>query len=104
MMCTLVGFQWSQQGLRASVLFTLVTVSLVLFYTVRVHKLCRSIDPAAHTVGWVPVLVTTFVLSPFESGLILPAKNLLAANRILRAHRTSTKVSPALETDPSLSF
>jgi hypothetical protein len=51
-----------------------------------VHKLCRRIDPAAPTVGWVPVLITTFVLSPFESGLILPAKNLLAARRILHAH------------------
>jgi hypothetical protein len=30
--------------------------------------------------------VTTLALSPFESGLILPAKNLIAANRILRAH------------------
>ena len=70
--------------MEASVLLTLITVPAALFYTVRVHKLCRAIDPSAHTVGLVPVLVITFVLSPFESGLILPAKNLFAANRILR--------------------
>lgn len=84
-MCVTAGMQWRKGGVEASVLLTLLTVPPVLFYTVRVHKLCRSIDPAAPTVGWVPVLVTTFVLSPFESGLIFPAKNLLAARRILRA-------------------
>lgn len=86
-MCLLVGLRWGQHGLKASVLLTLVTVPPVLFYTVVVHKLCRAIDPTARTVGLVPVLVVTLVLSPFESGLILPAKNLIAANRILRAHQ-----------------
>jgi len=85
-MLAFVSLQWAQQGLKASVLLTLLTVPPVLVYTVRVHHLCRAIDPKARTVGWVPVLVTTIALSPFESGLILPAKNLLAANRILKAH------------------
>jgi hypothetical protein len=85
-MLALVSLQWAQQGLKASVLLTLLTVPPVLVYTVKVHHLCRAIDPKARTVGWVPVLVTTIALSPFESGLILPAKNLLAANRILKAH------------------
>lgn len=84
-MLAFVSFQWAQRGLKASVLLTLLTVPPVLVYTVKVHHLCRAIDPKARTVGWVPVLVTTIALSPFESGLILPAKNLLAANRILKA-------------------
>lgn len=81
-------------------MLTLLTVPPVLFYTVRVHNICRSIDPAAPTVGWVPVLVTTFVLSPFESGLILPAKNLFAASQILRAYQASVTALPALEAGP----
>lgn len=87
-MLAFVSLQWAQQGLKASVLLTLLTVPPVLVYTVRVHHLCRAIDPKARTVGWVPVLVTTIALSPFESGLILPAKNLLAANRILKTHNS----------------
>ena len=87
-MLAFVSLQWAQRGLKASVLLTLVTVPPVLIYTVRVHHLCRAIDPKARTVGWVPVLVTTIALSPFESGLILPAKNLLVANRILKAHKS----------------
>jgi len=83
-MCTVAALRMHRNGVEASVLLTLVTVPPVLLYTVRVHHLCRRIDPASPTVGWVPVLITTFVLSPFESGLILPAKNLLAANRLLR--------------------
>jgi hypothetical protein len=50
--------------------------------------LCRAIDPRAKTIGLVPVLVTTVVLSPFESGLLLPAKNLLASRRILKTFGT----------------
>ena len=87
-MLAFVSLQWAQQGLKASVLLTLLTVPPVLVYTVRVHHLCRAIDPKARTVGWVPVLVTAIALSPFESGLILPAKNLLAANRILKTHNS----------------
>ena len=86
-MCAFAALQWNQRGLQASVLLTLITVPPVLFYTVKTHKLCRTIDPTAPTIGLVPVLVTTVILSPFESGLVLPAKNLLVANRILRAHQ-----------------
>lgn len=85
-MCVLVGLHWRQDGLKLSVLLALVTVPPVLFYTVRVHTLCRAIDPAARTVGWVPVLLTTLVLSPFESGLVLPARNLVVAHRLLRTY------------------
>lgn len=99
-MCAFVALHWSQHGLKVSVLLTLVTVPPVLFYTVRVHRLCRRIDPSARTVGLVPVLVTTVVLSPFESGLILPAKNLIEANRILRTYKSAPVTMPASDTDP----
>lgn len=100
-MCCFIGFRWGQHGLKASVFLALVTVPPVLFYTVRVHKLCRAIDPRARTVGLVPVIVTTIILSPFESGLVLPAKNLLAANRLLRTHAVEL---PAAVDGPDNSF
>ena len=103
-MLVFVSLQWAQQGLKASVLLTLLTVPPVLIYTVRVHHLCRAIDPNARTVGWFPVLVTTLVLSPFESGLILPAKNLLAAHRILKVHTSMAPDSPVTEGGPDNSF
>lgn len=92
-MCAFVGWHWSQRGLQASVLLTLVTVPPVLYYTVEVHRLCRAVDPRSRTVGWVPVLITTLVLSPFESGLVLPLKNLLACNKLLRQACASTRES-----------
>ena len=101
-MCAFAGLQWNQHGLKATVLLTLVTVPPVLFYTIRVHKLCRAIDPRARTVGLVPVVITTIVLSPFESGLVLPAKNLLAANRILRPVPAETL--PNVAEGPNNSF
>jgi hypothetical protein len=100
-MCTFTALQWRQDGLKASVLLTLLTVPPVLFYTVRAHRLCRALDPRARTVGLVPVLVTTVILSPFESGLVLPLKNLLVANRILR--EASTGVDVASEAAPARS-
>ncbi|MDN5782784.1 MAG: hypothetical protein L0H23_12340 [Luteimonas sp.] len=104
-MCAFVGLQWDRHGLKASVALTLLTVPPVLFYTVRVHALCRALDPRARTVGLVPVLLTTLVLSPFESGLVLPAKNLLAANRVLRACRErAAKRSPGAEDGPANPF
>ena len=90
-MCTATALQWRQDGLKASVLLTLVTVPPVLFYTVRAHRLCRALDPRARTVGLVPVLVTTVILSPFESGLVLPLKNLLVARRLLRDAQIASK-------------
>ena len=94
-MCAMVGLRWSPHGLKVSVLLTLVTVPPVLFYTVRVHRLGRRIDPTARTVGLAPVVVTTVVLSPFESGLILPAKNLFVAIRVLRTFKASQAAAPA---------
>ncbi len=97
-MCGFVGLHWNQGGLKASVLLTLVTVPPVLVFTVKVHRLCRAIDPRSRTVGLVSVIVTTLVLSPFESGLLLPAKNLIVANRLLRAHRPAQAL---VDNDPA---
>ena len=101
-MCVFFSLQWEKHGMQASVLLTLVTLPPVLFYTVRVHRLCRSIDPKARTVGLMTALITTFVLSPFESGLVLPAKNLMAANKILKAHQQVTTLAPVAKTAKQL--
>lgn len=42
------------------------------------------LDPRARTIGLVPMLVMRIVFTPFESGLIVPAKNHLEARRLLR--------------------
>ncbi|MHB1654932.1 MAG: hypothetical protein ACYCSZ_01005 [Burkholderiales bacterium] len=73
-----------QVGLTTSLWLALITVPPVLLYTVSVHKACRAIDPAAKTVGWATIILFTVFLTPFESGFILPAKNLLVSRRILR--------------------
>lgn len=75
----------TQAAITTSLWLTLVTVLPVLVYTAAVHKACRAIDPAARTVGWVPIVLATVLLSPFESGLILPARNLWVSAGILRA-------------------
>ena len=72
-------------AVATSLWLTLITVLPVLIYTVAVHKACRRIDPTARTVGLLPVILTTIFLSPFESGLILPARNLWVSRCILRA-------------------
>lgn len=100
-MCAFAGWHWSRSGLQMSVLLTLLTVPPVLYFTVRVHKLCRVIDPNARTVGWVPVLIVTCVLSPFESGLVLPLKNLLACNKLLRGAAVELPEDLAVASDDS---
>jgi hypothetical protein len=104
LMCACVSWRWSEDGLRASVLLTLITVPPVLYYTVKTHTLCRSIDPTARTVGLIPVIVTTFILSPFESGLILPLKNLLAANKLLKKHALAAESARFTADGPDNSF
>ena len=74
----------TQLGLATSFWLMLLTVPPVLFYTVSVHKACRAIDPSAKTSGWVPVTLFTLFLTPLESGLILPARNLWISRRMLR--------------------
>jgi hypothetical protein len=62
----------------------LLTVPPVLLYTVSVHKACRAIDSNSKTVGWKPIIIATLLLTPFESGLILPARNLWISRCMLR--------------------
>ena len=100
LMCAFAGFQWNLHGRQATILLTLLTVPPVLYYTLKVHKLCRAINPASHTVGWASVLIITIALSPFESGLILPAKNLMAANRVLRMHQRDAQAALPIERRP----
>jgi hypothetical protein len=83
--CAFAATDSMQIGLTTSLWLTLITVPPVLVYTVSVHKACRAVDPRARTAGWVLVILFTIFLTPFESGLILPAKNLLVSRRILRA-------------------
>jgi hypothetical protein len=75
-------------ALPTLLIFTLITVPPVLIYTVSVHKVCRAIDSSAQSVGLVPVILFTIFLTPLESGLILPLKNLWVSRCILRRYET----------------
>jgi len=67
----------------------LVTIPPVLFYTALVDRSCRRIDPAAPTVGWLKIVLFTAFLTPIESSLVLPAKNLWVSGRILRSCKST---------------
>jgi hypothetical protein len=82
--CAFAATDTMQVGLTTSLWLTLITVPPVMIYTASVHKVCRAIDPKARTVGWVLIILFTIFLTPFESGLLLPAKNLIISGRILR--------------------
>jgi len=75
-----------------SLWLALITVPPVLIFTVDVHKACRKIDSNSRTYGLVPVILATIFLTPFESGLILPAKNLWVSRCILRRWDSSLTV------------
>jgi len=83
--CASAATETSQIALPTLLLLTLITVPPVLIYTVAVHRVCRSIDPCARSVGLLPVVLFTIFLTPFESGLVLPLKNLWVSRCILRA-------------------
>ena len=72
-------------ALTTSLWLTLITVVPVLIYTVTVHKAIRAVDPSAPSVGLKEMIITTIALTPFESGLLLPARNLWVARSVLRA-------------------
>ncbi len=82
--CAFAATDVVELAITTSLWLTLITVPPVLFYTVSVHKVCRAIDPHANSVGLIPVVLATIFLTPFESGLILPARNLLVPRRILQ--------------------
>lgn len=83
--CAFAATEGSGIGLTTSLLLALITVPPVLLYTVSVHKACRAVDPHSRTVGWKPIIVATILLTPFESGLILPVRNLWVARSMIRA-------------------
>jgi len=83
--CASAATESVQVGLPVLIILTLITVPPVLIYTVTVHKACRAVDPSAGTVGIIPVILFTVFLTPLESGLILPFKNLWVSRKILRA-------------------
>ena len=74
-------------SLRISALLALLTVPPVIWFAWQVHRAARRIDPAASTLGLGPMLLMTVLLTPFESGLIAPARNLYVSARVLRQAR-----------------
>ena len=84
LMCALGAADVGRGGVLTALLFTLITVPPVLLYTLLVHNTCRAIDPRSRTAGILLIVLFTVFLTPFESGLILPARNLLISRRMLR--------------------
>lgn len=82
--CAFAATDGQTLGLEASLWLTLLTVPPVLVCTASVHRACRAIDPLARTAGWGSIIVCTLLLTPLESGLVLPLKNLLESRRLLR--------------------
>lgn len=68
-----------------SLWLVLATIPPVLLYTALVDRSCRRVDPAAPTVGWLKIVLFTVFLTPIESSLVLPAKNLWVSARVLRS-------------------
>ena len=77
----------SRTIVAGSVFLALVTVPPVIAYAAAVHRTCRAIDPSAKTIGLVPMIIMTVLFTPFESGLVVPAKNLLVSRKLLRQHQ-----------------
>ena len=80
-------FHASRITIAASILLALITVPPVIYYASAVHKTCRTMDPRARTIGLVPMIIMTVFLTPFESGLIVPAKNLWVSGKLLKEHQ-----------------
>ena len=74
----------SKAVVAGSVILALVTVPPVIACAAAVHKTCRAIDPRTGTIGLAPMIIMTASLTPFESGLVAPARNLLASGKLLK--------------------
>ena len=83
--CACAATDTAQVTIATSIWLTLITVVPVLLYTVIVHKAIRAVEPSAPSVGLKEILITTALLTPLESGLFMPARNLWIARGILRA-------------------
>jgi len=71
----------------ASLWLVLVSIPPVLLYSALVDRSCRRVDPAAATVGWLKIVLFTLFLTPIESSLVLPVRNLWVSGRILRSRK-----------------
>lgn len=80
----------SKTIVATSIFLALITVPPVIAYATAVHRTCRAIDPSAKTIGLVPMIIMTVLFTPFESGLVVPAKNLLVSRRLLRQHQSAS--------------
>ncbi|WP_462379759.1 hypothetical protein [Pseudomonas sp. Marseille-QA0892] len=78
------ALQATRMALVVSIVLALVTVVPVIAYAHLVHRTCRAIDPGAKTIGLVPMIIMTVMFTPFESGLVVPAKNLVVSGRLLK--------------------
>lgn len=83
--------QASKTTISIAVLLALVTVPPVIAYAVAVHRTCRAMDPRAKSIGLIPMLIMTMLFTPFESGLVVPAKNLWVSGRLLKRARLAAK-------------
>jgi hypothetical protein len=83
--CAFAATDTVHLAMTTSLWLALLTIPPVLYYTVLVHRSCRSVDPRARTAGVLQVIVFTVLLTPYESSLVLPLKNLWISRRILRA-------------------
>jgi hypothetical protein len=82
--CAFAATDILQVGATSAMLITLITIPPVLIYTVLVHKACRAIDARARTAGLGQIIFFTIFLTPLESGLVLPARNLWVSGKILK--------------------
>ena len=89
---TSAAYSDSRPALVTSLLLTFITIPPVLYFTVAVHNACRAIKPSIRTVGWVPVIVATIIFTPFESGLLMPAKNLWESGKLLRQMQSTDQI------------
>lgn len=85
-------FHASRAVATTSIWLALITAPPVIVYAARVHRTCRAIDPMARSIGLVPMILMTVFLTPFESGLIVPAKNLLVSAELLARMREQSRV------------
>ena len=68
-----------------SILLTLVTIPPVFIYTISVHRACRGIDPYSSTSGAREIIIFSIFLTPMESALVLPIKNIVISKNIINS-------------------
>ena len=92
--CALAATDSVHATVASSLWMVLVTIPPVLLYTALVDRSCRRIDPAAATIGWLKIVLFTLFLTPIESSVVLPARNLWVSGRILRSYGPPRRSPP----------